>query len=141
MAVKGLAELNKALMTLETDVATKIGQSADRAGAVLLAKNIAAAAPVSDVADGTPEMRRGKQTTHHKIKNSIVVKKTYNASPTKVQTTVGVGKAYQASFVEFGSIHNAPNPFMRRATEASTGQIMEAIAKVLQRRLAKQGAI
>lgn len=41
--------------------------------------------------------------------------------------------------VEFGSIHNQPNPFMLRALESSKDEIIAAIAKALNKGLIKRG--
>jgi HK97 gp10 family phage protein len=141
--LSGFAQLQARLNQLSKEEATKAGQIANRAGAAVLRKKAMEGAPVSNVAEGTQITRHNKSGTtrvekHRKIINWIKVKKTKSDSPTKVQNTVSVG-AYQASFVEHGSIHNAPNPFFRRAFEAHNQEIIDAMAKVLNRQLVKRG--
>lgn len=142
--LRGLADLNKRLSALPKDVATKLGQSANRAGAAVLAKKAKALAPVGPVAEGAEVTRKRKsgavvKEKHHKIKNSIKVKKTKNVSQTRVQNTVTTGQAYQASFVEFGSIHNAPNPFMKNAFEQNKDEIVATMAAALVKGLTRKG--
>jgi HK97 gp10 family phage protein len=138
--VRGFAELNRRLVELSREQQTKIGQQASRAGAKVVADRTRQNAPVSDVPEGAERKRAnksGKTRTepHHKIKNSIKVKKTRNESSTKVQTSVTTSEAYQASFVEFGSIHNSPDPFMRTSAEEAAQDAIDAMAKTIKRAL------
>lgn len=142
-SMSGFKELERRLQTLAKEDATKAGQSANRAGAVVLKKRIEAEAPVSDVAEGATITRHNKDgstrsETHHKIKNSIRIKKV-RAEEGRVENAVGTGQAYHSVFEEFGSIHNAPNPFMSRALEGGKDDMMAAIAKALNKQLIRRG--
>lgn len=139
----GFAQLQQRLEKLGKDEATKAGQIANRAGAAVIAKKAKAAVPISKIAEGASIKRHTKGGTtrtekHRKIVNWIKVKKTKGDTATQVHNAVTVG-AYQAQFVEFGSIHNAPNPFLRQAFEANNQEIIDAMAKVLDRQLIKRG--
>ncbi len=140
--VKGFAELKRWLEQYSREQQTKVGQQMSRAGAKVVAERTRQNAPVSDVAEGATRTRKTKGGTtrteeHHKIKNSIRVKKTRNESSTKVQTSVTTSDAYQAGFEEFGSIHNAANPFMRTSAEEAAPDAIDAMAKTLKRALDK----
>lgn len=140
----GFKELDARLKLLSSDIATKVGQQADRAGAVVLAKAVEAAAPDSRLEEGHP-MRQGRkgggtrEYPHSKIKNNVKVRKTRNVSSTKVQSTVTAGPAFQASFEEFGSIHNRPTRFFSRAVLANMDAAVAAISAGLNKRLTKRG--
>lgn len=145
VTLHGFADLERRLKTLANAEATKAGQAAIRAGGAVARKKIEAAAPLSAVAEGHLQNRKRKsgaivQEAHRKIVNWIKVKKTRSKSSTEVQVSVGATKAYQASFVEFGSIRNAPQPFMRTAFDQNHQAIIDAIAKVLEKQLIKRGA-
>lgn len=52
--------------------------------------------------------------------------------------TVSVGPskdAYYAQFVEFGSIHNRPNPFMRRTFDAAGQKMLEVFTNTMKKYL------
>lgn len=144
--VRGLAALQKRLETLAKEDATKAGQVANRAGAAVLRKEVIKTAPNSTkTTEGEMRTRHTKggatrNETHHKIVNSVRVKKTKTAQATEVTNAVTIVGAYHASFVEFGSIRNTADPFMLRALNASTDTIIETIAKVLNKQLIKRGA-
>lgn len=140
--LNGFAALQARLEQLSKVEATKAGQAASRAGMVAVRKRVIADAPSSDVPEG--EMRNrttkggAKRTEpHHKIKNAVKIKKTKSLSTTEVQTTVFID-TYHASFVEFGSIHNAPDPFFRTAFEAAIQDALDAVAKTLNKQLIKR---
>ena len=145
--MRGLAALQRRLENLSKEEAIKAGQIANRAGAAVARKAAIKEAPVSPkTMEGETRTRHNKggstrQETHGKIVNHIRVKKTKSSDPTQVHNAVYVdGSAYHASFVEFGSIHNAADPFMLRALEGSQQSIIDAIAKVLNKQLTKRGA-
>ena len=141
--LKGFAGLEARLKLLGDDVATKIGQAANRAGAVLLLARVKAAAPVGPTPEGAQIIRntkKGSRTeTHHKIRNNLKVIKKRTFGQNAVSNSITVGKAYQASFVEFGSIRQAPNPFMRNALENNQDEAIAKIAAIIEKRLTKMG--
>lgn len=143
VSAHGFADLNWRLRQLGYDVSTKIGQSANRAGATVIAKAIKDQAPVGPDAQGSIRNRKRKsgkvvQEEHQKIANNIRVKKV-RAPDGQVVNAVTAGQAYHATFVELGSIHNAPNPFFRRGFESSQADALDKIAQTLDRRLKKAG--
>jgi len=145
MTVKlgGFAALEKRLNEISREHATKIGQSANRAGAVEILKQAKAQAPVGPTAEGAKSNRHRKggsvvEEIHHKIANWLRVKKV-RAPEGRVESAVTVSKAYHAYWVEFGSVHNAPNPFMKRALDTAQQAAIDRIAAVLEKRLTKAG--
>jgi len=144
--IQGLAALNRRLESLSKQEATKAGQIANRAGATVLAKEVRKVAPNSPkTTEGEVRTRHNKggttrQEVHHKIVNSVKVRKTKGTDPTQVHNAVTIFGAYHASFVQFGSIHNAADPFMLTALQNAEGSIIAAIAKVLEKQLIKRGA-
>lgn len=145
VSTSGFAQLEARMKTLGDDVATKIGQSANRAGAAVIAKKVKADAPVGPDSEGSIRNRKRKsgkvvQEKHTKIVNNIRVKKV-KAPAGRVENAIVVGKdAYHASMVEFGSIHNAPNPFFRTAFALASEDAIAAVSKILERRLQKARA-
>jgi HK97 gp10 family phage protein len=140
---RGFADLQKRLDKLAKEDATKAGQAANRAGATVLRKAVIRAAPDGPSPEGEVRTRRTKggatrKEVHHKIKNWVRVKKTKSMSTTEVQNSVSI-YAYTATFVEFGSIHNAPNAFFQRAIDNSGQAIIDAMAKMLNRQLIRRG--
>ncbi|KQO06906.1 HK97-gp10 family putative phage morphogenesis protein [Sphingomonas sp. Leaf242] len=144
--MSGLAALQKRLESLSKEEATKAGQIANRAGAAVLRKEVIKTAPNSPkTTEGEIRTRHTKgggtrKETHHKIVNSVKVKKTKGSKATEVHNAVTIFGAYHATFVEFGSIRNTADPFMLRALNASQGSIIETISKVLNKQLVKRGA-
>lgn len=143
-STSGFQALERRLQQLSREDATKAGQSANRAGAVVLRKAVEAEAPVSNVAEGTVITRHNKNgstrtETHEKIKNHVKVKK-QRAAEGRVENLVYISGAYHAVFVERGSIHNAPNPFMLKALEGHKDEIVAAMAKALNKGLIRRGA-
>lgn len=143
VSTSGFKDLEARMKLLGNDVATKVGQSANRAGAVVIAKAVKAAAPIGPDAEGSTRRRKRKsgkvvEEKHHKISQNVKVRKVKSAAGS-VENAVTVGNAYHASFVEFGSIHNAPNPFFRTAFEGSKDAALGQIKKILGRRLDKAG--
>jgi len=140
----GFADLQRRLERLSKEEATKAGQAANRAGAVVVRKAAIQEAPDSPkTTEGEVRTRHNKggstrREVHHKIKNWIKVKKTRSTSATEVQNTVAIF-AYQSLFVQFGSIHNAADPFFQRAVDNNKQSIIEAMAKVLNRQLVRRG--
>ena len=141
--VKGFAELIRRMEGLSREVQTKLGQAANRAGAVVIARVVKQNAKIGPTAEGATRTRRRKngskrETPHKKIVNSIKVRKSRNIETTKVQNTIAI-YAPQASWEEFGSIHNKPTHFMERSVDAAQPDALAAMAKTLNKRLTKAG--
>lgn len=141
VSVTGMAQIERRMQALGNDVATKVGQAANRAGAGHIAKEIAKAAPVGPDADGsdrTRKLRNGTQVTtkHTKLSKNVKVRKVRAQNGT-VENQVTTGKAYHGMFVEFGSIHNQPQPFFEttfvREQQAAIDKIKDVLDKRLQR--------
>ncbi|WP_294196526.1 HK97-gp10 family putative phage morphogenesis protein [uncultured Sphingomonas sp.] len=142
-AVKGLADLNRRASLLSRDIATKIGQSANRAGTKEIADAIRTEATDGPTPEGEVRNRRRKsgktvQEPHKKIKNHIRVVKV-RAKDGVVENAVVID-AYHAGMEEFGSIHNTPNPFAKRGFDKARNDAIEKVKKVLERRIAKEEA-
>ncbi|VWX51760.1 HK97-gp10 family putative phage morphogenesis protein [Novosphingobium sp. 9U] len=144
-SLKGFAELERRLAAMgDPKKATKIGQSAVRAGMVVIQKATKAAAPFGPDATGSPRTRRRKggaqvQETHTKIVDGLKVRKIKVQGDYKVSSALTAGAAYHAAFAESGSIHNAPTHFASKAFNANIDAAEAAMAKVFERRLAKEG--
>lgn len=144
--LRGLNALQRRLESLSKEEATKAGQIANRAGAARLRKEVIKTAPNSPkTTEGETRTRHNKdgstrQETHHKIVNSVRLKKTKSTTPTQVHNAVTIVGAYHSSFVEFGSIRNSADPFMLRALSTANDDIIETISKVLNKQLIKRGA-
>lgn len=140
----GFAALDTRMKSLSNDIATKVGQSANRAGAVVIQKKIKEGVPIGPHAEGSIRNRTRKsgkvvQEKHTKIINNVKVRKV-RAEAGRVINAIVIGKdAYHASFVEFGSIHNAPNPFFRTGFALASEDAVDRIKTVLARRLDKAG--
>lgn len=110
--IEGSAELELRLKQIGTEMATKIIQAACRKAASVVRGKVIEEAP-----DGPDEQgaMKGKEGPHDKIKNSVKVKKGHSSLPDAATNMVGVGKAFHALFLEFGTVHMPPHPFMSRA--------------------------
>lgn len=142
VSMHGFAALNARMANLSKDQQTKLGQQANRVGAVVIAKKIKEVAPVSNQAEGSIRNRRNKdgstrQEVHRKITNHIKVRKRKTSTPTQVKNSIEV-ESYIARFVELGSIHNAPpNPFFRTGFNQAQPDAIAAIAKSLGKKLTR----
>lgn len=137
--MKGFAELNARLADLAGAEATKAGQAAIRAGGVILRDAVKAKAPIGPTAEGAKVKRGDKDITHHKIVNSITVSKIKTGAGS-VSVAVHAGKAFQASWVNFGSIHNQPDPFFLKALNESGQDVIDKVGVTLGKQLTKRGA-
>ncbi len=141
--LSGMSAIQARMQALSRDVATKTGQAANRAGAAHVAKKIAAAAPDGPDANGSDRTRTLKNgakvtTPHAKINKNIKVKRVKAAEGT-VKNQITSGRAYHAMFVEFGSIHNQPDPFFSTTFENEQQAAIDKIAEILKKRLTQAG--
>jgi HK97 gp10 family phage protein len=141
----GWTQLEQRMKTLANSEATKVGQSANRAGAAALVKKLKATAPVGPTAEGAVQNRKRKsgavvQEAHHKIKNWIKIKKTRASSSDTVQNSVHIAKGFHSNFMEFGSIHTPATHWMQNTIDASHQEIIDAMAKALDKGLIRRGA-
>lgn len=137
--MKGFSELNARLADLATKQATSAGQSAIRAGGIILRDAVRAAAPVGPTAEGAPVKHGDKIATHHKISDSVTVSKIKSPNEHQVSVAVHNGKAFQAGWVNWGSIHNQPNAFYLRALNSCGQEVIDKVGAILGKQLTKRG--
>jgi HK97 gp10 family phage protein len=142
--MSGFKELQARLQEMATVDATKAGQSAIRSGGKIALNAIKADAPVGSTPEGATESRHSasggtRKVAHHKITNSLKIGKVNTPNEHQVSVAIGAGKAFQASWEEFGSIHNAATHFMERGLTNSTQEIIDAVSKALNKQIIKRG--
>jgi HK97 gp10 family phage protein len=137
--LKGFSELNARLADLAGKQATSAGQSAIRAGGVVLRDAVKAKAPVGPTPEGAKEKHGDRTITHHKIAEQITVTKVKSPNEHQVSVAVHNGKAFHASWVEFGSIHNQPNPFFLNALNDVGQEVIDKVGATLGKQLTKRG--
>jgi HK97 gp10 family phage protein len=140
--VKGLRQLGEAMRALSADMAGRVARSATAAGAGLVKKRAVA------IVVANPSIDTGA------LKGAIIVKrrpaKETRLSSEHLVTVRGRGKpttkkgrvinrAPHASKVEFGTVHMAPEPFLRPAFEQEKNNAMLKIRDTLKRRIDKAG--
>ncbi|SOB86765.1 phage protein, HK97 gp10 family [Sphingomonas guangdongensis] len=140
--LRGFKELQQRLRNLADKEATQAGQAAVRAAAKEVAKKIEAAAPDGPRAEGQTVKRRGKggsyDSAHRKIRNHVIVRKGRPQKTTMVRALIGIDTIH-AHMVEYGTIHQEPQPFAGRTLERETQAAIDTMAKTLDRRLIKRG--
>lgn len=126
MKIEGLRELGMALKEFDSRVQKRIARSATAAGARVIAKEARQRVPVDS---GT--VKKNIRTANLKPKQ-----------PGIQETAVGVrvnGKtkdsAYYWRYIEMGTIHMAPKPFLRPAFEAKKLEAADKIKEQLGKRL------
>ncbi len=150
--LEGLADLKANLAALGDEVATKVGQRANNRAALVGAKAVRAAAPVSDIPSGAKRSRINKgrkkgvgkrgpyrvEYEHHKIRDEIKVRKVRAKKEHLVITAITTGKAFQSRFVELGTRKMGAKPFMRPAIDANAGKMREAQIDELRKGIERQ---
>lgn len=135
MQMTGLRELGVAMKELDSRVQKRIARSATAAGARVIANEAKKLVPVD-----TGNLKKNIRTANLKPNQ-----------PGLQETAVGVrvkGKkddsAYYFRFLEFGTAHMAPRPFLRPAFETkkqeAAGKIKDQLAKRLDAEAKKIGA-
>jgi len=111
----GVPDLKRALGLVEAKVAKKLLRTSLRSAAKLVAAEIRANAPVAEgLLKRSVKVRAGRRR-----KNYIGVEITVEGG--RDEGFVG--------FVEWGSRHQAANPFARRSVEAKRAEALDAIAE------------
>lgn len=131
-SIRGAAELERALTQLGKTVASKIIQASVRAGGKPVVDAIKANAPASAIADGAQVGSK----IHHKIKNNIKIKKGKSKGTDTATVLVHTGLAFHALFLERGTIHMAPKPFMKAALDSAAPIALARIGTELEKRIA-----
>lgn len=150
--LEGLADLKKGLEELGTEVATKVGEKADRDAAKVVAEKARMLAPVGD--GPTRKTRRNKggvvvSFDYGRLKDNIRVRKQRVRKQHHIVYAVTIGKAFWGAFQEFGTVNMPARPWLRvafdmavpDATQAQITGLREGIARAAKKaaRLAKRG--
>ena len=129
----GFDELEKNLAALGEEVATKVGQTANRRAAKIIENALRAASPDGPRGEGEKVGNR----THTKIKNNIKTKKGRSKEDQAVVNLVHTGRAFHALFYERGTIHQPARPTFVPAFEAAAPQALKAIENELEKGIAR----
>ena len=133
--VKGLRELGEKLQAMGEEMATKIARGATGAAAakVKAAAQVKAPRRTGNLAKNIITKRLGKSQTSLTSEHIVTVRR----SRTKGMKKAGEQSAYYGQFVEFGSIHNTPQPFLRPAFDENVQGAIDTMKLVIADRIAK----
>lgn len=124
LRIEGADELNKALKSLEKDVATKIARSAVRQGANVIKRDAQAnLQPYTDTGNLQASLR--VRTKVNRAKKSIT------ASITNTRST------FYGQFLEFGTIHITAKHWLRNALRDGGQQALNRMGDVIRKRVEK----
>lgn len=137
--VDGLRELGEAMRSLGREVATKVATSMTSAAAGVVRKDAIARAPEHD----EPHTVDGVEVQPGNLKRNIVRKKVAKSKTplTSVHIVTVRGKrkdGYAARYgrlQEFGTVHHAPQPFLRPAFDNNRMRAVDEMKRVGQRRI------
>ena len=137
--VAGLAELEKRMQTLALDMQNKIARAATAAGAVVIKNAAIRNAPrdTGNLAKNIIAKRLPRGEAQHTSEHIVTVRK---GKLTAKQKATGMRDAYYGGFVEFGTVHTAPRPYLRPAYDQNKTQAVEAMKSRIEARLKKAGA-
>lgn len=137
--IDGLSDLGKRLSTLSADMQGKVARAATAAGAVVI-KNAA----IQKAPEDTGNLKRNiiakripKSQTDLSSEHIVTVRK---GKKTAKQKAAGIRDAYYASWVEFGTVKMAAQPFLRPAFDQNKETAVDAIKNRLEARIKKAGA-
>jgi HK97 gp10 family phage protein len=151
--VRGLSELNDRMKNLSDKVALKIIRQAVAAGANVVkeaAKRNVAPHNKTGELQASIDTRRNKQDSRegYEIRDVGVFKlKGYVYANTRRNRQMQrVGKPYEVDppsfywrFLEFGTRHQAPSPFLRPAFDQNVGTALKAMSDKLTEKIIKEG--
>lgn len=131
--VQGLENLQGLLDQLPAKLREKTLAKAVSAGGAIMQAEMVARAPVRQ--DGGIK-KLSKKSRYGRLpgflKASIGRRRADRESPTTVSYIVGVlRRAFYANFLEFGTRHQAAQPFIRPAAEQTEGQVVDKIGSVI----------
>jgi HK97 gp10 family phage protein len=130
----GLRELGEAMRGLANEVNTKIARSATLAGALVIKNETIRRAPVD-----TCNLRKNiitKRVTKTPLTSQFLVA-VRQGKKTKKQIAQGIGDAFYAKFVEYGTVNAPAKPFIRPAFEGGKEEAVNAIKDRLAAGIAK----
>ncbi|MBN8749523.1 MAG: HK97 gp10 family phage protein [Variovorax sp.] len=133
--VKGLRELGERLQAMGEEMATKIARSATgaAAGKVKAAAQLKAPKRTGNLARNIITKRLGKSQTSMTSEHIVTVRRKRTAG----QKKSGEQSAYYGQFVEFGSIHNVPQPFLRPAFDENVQGAIDTMKSVIASRITR----
>lgn len=133
--VEGLQALGTKLQAMGEEMAVKIARGATGAAANLVKKSAQQKAPkrTGNLAKNIITKRLGKSQSSLTSEHIVTVRR----KRTKGQKKSGEQSAYYGQFVEFGSIHNVPNPFLRPAFDENVQRAIETMKSVISDRIAR----
>lgn len=133
--VEGLKALGAKLNDMGEEMTTKIARGATAAAAGVVKKSAQAKAPkrTGNLAKNIITKRLGKSQTALTSEHIVTIRR----KRTKKQKEAGTESAYYGMFVEFGSIHNTPNPFLRPAFDENVSKAIETMKSVISDRIAR----
>lgn len=111
--VEGLGELKQSLDALGSEVATKVGVTADRKAAQAFRDALRQAAPY----DPREKLRGGKNLGH--LRENIRIRRVRAQKQGHIVYWVTVGRAFWGMLLELGTKHMPARPWMLPAFEAA----------------------
>lgn len=143
--VEGLQELGQRLSALSLKVRKKVARSATNAAAQVIKKQAIRNAPQSDGVHVLVDTEEGPvDIVPGNLRKGIIVARVRKTSLTSEHLVTVGGKAKHhyagryAHFVEFGTIRNAPRPFLRPAFEQEKGFAVGAMKAALEKGIIKE---
>jgi HK97 gp10 family phage protein len=133
--VDGLQALGAKLQELSEEMSTKIARGATAAAAGVVKKSAQQKAPkrTGNLAKNIITKRLGKSQTTLTSEHIVTVRR----KRTKAQKAAGEESAYYGKFVEFGSIHNTPHPYLRPAFDENVSQAIDTMKTVIADKIAR----
>lgn len=117
----GVAELKAALAELGEAVATKVGRKAARSAAVEFQGVVKETAPYR------PGERTKASAEFGHLRDNIRVRKARSRTAHTLTYTVSTGNAYWGSFLEFGTVRMAAQPWLRPAFDVVAPRLVNVI--------------
>lgn len=145
--VDGLRELGEAMRKLSADINNKVSRAAANAAAQVVKKDAIARAPQADEPHQLGR-RKDQIAQPGNLKRNIIVKRLPAQETNLTQEYIvgvrsGSGRvpkdAFYWSFIEFGTVKIAAQPFLRPALSSNQAQATAKMAEVLKRRIDKAG--
>lgn len=133
--VDGLQAFGAKLQELSEEMSTKIARSATAAAAGVVKKSAQQKAPkrTGNLAKNIITKRLGKSQTTLTSEHIVTVRR----KRTKAQKASGEESAYYGKFVEFGSIHNTPQPYLRPAFDENVTEAIDTMKTVIADKIAR----
>jgi HK97 gp10 family phage protein len=132
--IDGLKELGAIMRNLSKEVNNRIARSATLAGAQVIKKEVIERAPV-DTGNLKKNIITKRKTKTPFTSEFLVTVRT--GKKTKKQIAQGIGDAFYAKFVEYGTVKSAAKPFIRPAFEQGKESAAIAIVDRLKVGIAK----